>query len=76
MWRAPPGLSVITAVPPASATSFAAAAATAGWVQMALSGGAARSRLALSRMRSPGRTKPSIPPKAATASRSFASACP
>ena len=52
MWRAPPGLSVITAVPPASATSFAAAAATAGWVQMALSGGAA------------------------TASRSFASACP
>ena len=33
-----------------AAAAGAAAAATAGWVQMALSGGAARSRLALSRM--------------------------
>ena len=47
-----------------------------GETVLVATGGAARSRLALSRMRSPGRTKPSIPPKAATASRSFASACP
>lgn len=75
-WRAPPGLSAMTAVPPASATSRATASTTAGWVQTALSGGAARSRLGLSRMRSPGFTNRSMPPMSATRRRMTASAWP
>ena len=74
--RAPPGLSQITGVPPASFTSFATASTTAGWVQMALSGGAARSRLALRTIRSPGRTNRPMPPICSTRARMASSAWP
>lgn len=73
--QAPPGLSQITGVPPASFTSLATASTTAGWVQMALSGGAARSRLALRTIRSPGRTNRPMPPICSTRARMHASAC-
>ena len=63
----PPGLSATNGLAPAALRARSTQRSVSGWVVTAFSGAAARSRLTLTAMRSPGVTSAPQPPKGATA---------